>query len=158
MDILRTAVGLANVGLVVVVMGVLAAGGAVLWLFRDRLKEARALLVMILMLMAVPIGARLVQERAGFFSAADTEIKVLAVQVERVEGKTVVYLTLSEPAVAYLEYREEGALQAKIIVAEGAVERRTGHTFVIGKIGRMVGQAVLVVEGKRMEGQLIDVK
>ena len=144
--------GLVKVGMAVVGVATGVVGGSVLWLYRDKIKDARALLAFLIMLMFIPVGASLVLQQTRLRTSADTKPQVVAVDVKKVDaGKTVVYLTLSEPGFAYAQLEEKTSGKTKVIVPLGGEEKRIGHTFEIDTAKTGGGKLTFTVNGQKVE-------
>ena len=126
-----------------------------IWLYRDRLRDARALLALVTMVLTIPVVGKLIVERTNLLTQADTEIKIVDTQVQRNDNALVVYLTLSEPGFVYLEFKDEESGKTQTVIPGGAVEKRIGHTFEIKDAGKSGGQAVFVINGKKSEPVVI---
>lgn len=140
--------GTLNVMLAILAAVGVSGAGVVLWIYRDRLRDLRTLLTLAALLLTIPLGAQLIRERTDLLPKAEEEVSIVAVEVQQMEeGRSVVYVTLSHPAVAYMVYTPQETGEEKIVVGRGRVEKRTGHSFeVVGG-----GQAVFVVNGRTME-------
>src|SRR3989344_2253303 len=116
--------------------------GAIIWLYRDRLRDARALLALVTMILTVPVIGKLIVERTNLMTQADTEVKIVSTQTQKQDNVVVVYLTLSEPAFVYMEFKDEESGKTQTVVPGGTVEKRIGHTFEIKDTEKFGGQAV----------------
>lgn len=125
--------------------------GAIIWLYRDRLRDARALLALVTLVLTLPVVGKLIVERTNLMTQADTEVKIVSTQSQRQNGSLVVYLTLSEPAYVYMEYKDEASGKTQTVVSGGDIEKRIGQTFEITNAGSAGGQAVFVINGKKSE-------
>ena len=142
-EILGVGAGLVKVGMAVVGVATGVVGGSVLWLYRDKIKEARALLAFLIMLMFIPVGASVVLRETRLRTSADTQPQIVAVDVKKIDAsKTVVYLTLSEPGFAFAQ------LEMKVIVPLGGAEKRVGHTFEIDMAKTGGGKLTFTVNGQ----------
>lgn len=147
-----------NVGLAAFVVTMVAGMGFFVWAYRDKLRDAKALLTLVALLISLPMAGRLVLERTSFRNIAAEELRIVAVEVNRTsEGESVIYLTLSRPAVAYAQYKDLATNKNALIFALGKVEPRVGHTFVISKVGREGGEVVFVINGREMYWQGVPV-
>ena len=150
-ELARASLGWVNVGLGAFVVAMVVVLGFLVWAYRDKLRDARALVALVALLISLPLAGRLVLERTSFRNIAVEELKIAAVEVIRAEGdEWVIYLTLSRPAVAYAKYKDIGSGKSKLIFALGKVEPRVGHTFIISGVGREGGEVVFVINGQEM--------
>ena len=140
-----------------IVLGVVAMimFGGIIWLYRDKLKDAKALMMVAITLLLIPIGAKLVLDRTNLFPRADVEIRVVDTQVQKKGNSAIVYLTLSEPAVAYMEFKDLEFGKMQIIIAGGKVEKRIGHTFEIKDVGKLGGEMVFVINERKSKPVVI---
>ena len=149
-EIVKASLGWVNVGLGLFIGVIVAGGGAVLWGFWDKLRDARALLTIAALLISLPLGVRLILERTSFRNIAAEELSIVAVEINQTTaGELVIYLTLSRPAVAYMEYKPSGLNKSTLVFALGKVEPRIGHTFVLSDVGQG-GEAVFVLTGQKV--------
>lgn len=151
-EILGIGAGLVKVGMAVVGVATGIVGGSVLWLYRDKIKDARAMLALLIMLMFIPVGASLVMQQTRLQTSADTQPQIVAVDVKKVDVlKTVVYLTLSEPGFAFAQLEERASGKTKVVLPLGGAEKRIGHTFEIDVAKSGGGKLTFTVNGKKVE-------
>ena len=103
-EIVKASLGWVNVGLGLFIGVIVAGVGAFLWVFRDKLRDARSLLTIAALLISLPLGVRLILERTSFRNIAAEELSIVAVEINQTTaGELVIYLTVSRPAGGYLE-------------------------------------------------------
>lgn len=151
-EILGIGAGLVKVGMAVVGVATGVVGGSVLWLYRDKIRDARSLLAFLIMLMFIPMGASLVLRQTRLQTSADTQPQIVAVDVKKVDaGSTVVYLTLSEPGFVFAQLEEKNSGKTKVLVPLGGEEKRIGHTFEIDVAKTGGGKLTFTVNGEKVE-------
>jgi len=151
-EILGVGAGLVKVGMAVIGVVTGVVGGSVLWLYRDKIKDARALMALLIMLMFIPVGASLVLQQTRLQTSADTMPQIVAVDVKKVDAtKTVLYLTLSEPGFAFGQLEEKISGKTKVIVPLGGTEKRIGHTFEIDMAKSGGGKLTFTVNEQKVE-------
>jgi hypothetical protein len=105
------------------------------------------MLLVLALLSMLPMGAMLVQQRTNLLPKASEELRIVAVEVKNeVKGGAVVYVTLSEPAFAYLGYKDESG-KSKVIMGVGKVEMRYGHAFEIEDVNSVPAELTVFVNG-----------
>ncbi len=116
----------------VVLLGLLTIAWIV-WTYHkaDKLNNISGVITMIAMVASLPLGVKLVMERTNFLSQASSYATVTAYETKKnPTGGTVVYVTLSDAAVVYLEL-EDGTGKKQVVVPEGRVEPRYAHSFIL---------------------------
>ena len=133
-----------------IVVAVVGAGifGTIVWIFRDKWRDLRALLTMLVFMAALPMAAVLVQQKTNLFPKAEEPVTIVDVGVNKTNtNELVLYLTLSESAFAYLEYTPNGETEKSVIIPIGPVQKRVGHAFEIKKVGKG-GNVAFIVNGR----------
>jgi len=149
-DLARASLGWVNLGVGLFIAAIVAGVGFFLWAYRDKMRDARALLTLAALLISLPLAGRLVLERTSFRNIAAEELGIVAVEVNRTDNKdAVIYLTLSRPAVAYIEFKPLRSDESVLMFALGKVEPRIGHTFVLKDNG-VGGEVIFVLNGQKM--------
>ena len=144
--------GALTITLVIFAIVVAIMGGAVLWLYRDTFRQARAMLAFLAMLMFIPVGAKLVLQKTKLQTSADTQPLIIAIDTKKIDStKAVVYLTLSEPGYAFAQLAENSTGKTTTVVPLGGEEKRIGHTFEINLTVSGGGKLKFVVNGEMVE-------
>lgn len=133
-----------------VLFGVLVIGvGIVVFVYRDKWRDIKAMMTLLAFLAIMPMGAMMVQQRTNWFTQADTEVKIVGVDVQKVSDKVVVYLTMSESSIAYMNYLPEGSTKKIVVIPVGKVEKRVGQSFEFSP-GKTGGIATFMVNGREV--------
>lgn len=144
--------------LFLLLLGVAVFGAAVLAMIvlfglslKDISKNVSGLAMVLLLAIGIPVGVGLVKNKTSMNSNAAALVKVVNLEVAKVsKGVNIVNLTLSMPAVAYLEYQDNSRDYSVPILPTSTLEPKTDFSYLISNISTAGGQAVLIVNNEQV--------
>jgi len=116
---------------------------------KNTLKNAKGLVVLLILCLSIPLGLSLVQKKTVFFSKASQKIEISNLEKVPVNAtETLVTFTTSKPVIVYMEYLNNEKNEIPVLPTY-TLEKRTDHAFLVTNTQNKENNLYIVANGTR---------
>lgn len=120
------------------------------WSIKNSRKDILSLGIILILSITIPVSVAIIQRQTRPTIQAEIKIFLRDLNISYApDNSAVITFTTSEPAIMYLEYKDNSTQETKTILPGDTIRQRTDHYFKIGNIGSGGGRATIMYRGNR---------